>query len=159
MPVEAELGLGHGAVGDEAAGRFVTAVVAVHMDDAPWAGPFPARGRCLVGWGERGLERLSPPAGRAHFWRADSGDPRATGEGQSQPQPMGCPGQGTSLSAGGGCSGLTSEPQELASVQDHGWGGEGPSMEGRGEELSRGGELGGQRRPGCGVAEHTCPKP
>lgn len=50
MPVEAELSLGHGAVGDETTGSLVTAVIPIHMDDAPWAGPLPRRWGCLVGW-------------------------------------------------------------------------------------------------------------
>lgn len=53
VPVEAELGLGHRAVGDEAAGRLVTAVVAIHVDDAPWAGSLPRCGGRFVGWRER----------------------------------------------------------------------------------------------------------
>lgn len=33
VAMEAELCLGHGAVGDEAAGRFITVVITIHMDD------------------------------------------------------------------------------------------------------------------------------
>lgn len=46
MAMEAELSLGHGAVGDEATAVLVRAVVSVHVDDPPTGG----RGH-LVGWG------------------------------------------------------------------------------------------------------------
>lgn len=59
MPVEAELSLGHGAVGDETTGGLVTAVIPIHMDDAPWAGPLPRRWGCLVGWENRD-RRIGP---------------------------------------------------------------------------------------------------
>lgn len=49
VAMEAELCLRHGAVGDEAAGCPVAAVVAIHMDDAAGAGPLSRRGGGLVG--------------------------------------------------------------------------------------------------------------
>lgn len=51
--MEAKLSLCHGAVGDETTGGLVTAVVPIHMDDAPWAGPLPRCWGCLVGWENR----------------------------------------------------------------------------------------------------------
>lgn len=57
VPVEAELGLGHGTVGDEAAGRPVTAVIAIHVDDAPGTGALPRGGGCLIGCRERTQRR------------------------------------------------------------------------------------------------------
>lgn len=59
MPVEAQLSLSHGAVGNETAGGLVTAVVPIHMDDAPWAGPLPRCWGCLVGWENRD-RRIGP---------------------------------------------------------------------------------------------------
>lgn len=72
MPVEAELSLGHGAVGDETTGSLVTAVIPIHMDDAPWAGPLPRRWGCLVGWENRD-KRIGPlyfqqAAGDGDYW-------------------------------------------------------------------------------------------
>lgn len=39
VAVEAELRLSHGTVGDEAAGRFVAAVIPIHMNDSTRAIP------------------------------------------------------------------------------------------------------------------------
>lgn len=58
--------------------------------------------------------------------------------GEASLSPQGISAGGFRARAGGRCSGLTSEPQELASVQNHGWGGEGRSMGGRGEKSQEG---------------------
>lgn len=58
----------------------------------------------------------------------------ATAKEQGWPQPTGHLGWGRLSTGEGQVLRLTSEPQELASVQDHGWRGGGQSMEGRGEE-------------------------
>lgn len=72
VPMEAELSLSHGAVGDEATGCLVTAVVPIHMDDAPWAGALPRCWRCLVGWENRdrrlGLPYFQQEAGDSEGW-------------------------------------------------------------------------------------------
>lgn len=54
VPMETELCLSHGAVGNETAGRFVAVVITIHMDDPTRAAALSRGWWGLVGWGHGG---------------------------------------------------------------------------------------------------------
>lgn len=54
VAVETELCLSHGAVGNETAGRFVTVVITIHVDDPTRAAALSRGWGGLVSWGQGG---------------------------------------------------------------------------------------------------------